>query len=393
MTLPIAITSVGLVTSAAVESEACWQALCAPPAPPRALEGFDESDFEQLQVHQIRDWKAANFWRRRSISRYTRSAQFALKASEQCLGGLEEATRGALGVVLGTQFSTVHNFHRVLEEPEYMTPIKFLAALPSSTPTNVSISLKLHGISTSVSSSVAGLEAISYGAEMLRDGYCPALLAGGVEELSADVLAGCVRARVLAPQPSNGHRRGGLTLGEAASVLLLETGAHAAAGGRRPLAFVAGWGATHAALGRDAVNGAGYHAMRQALAMAGIDAGEVDVLFDATSGWRIFDSRDERERAVLFALGRRPRISLKRHTGEIFGAFGALATAAAAISLDRQQLPGQSEEGQSKQDQSQLERRLETVLIHDRGWDGSHAALVLVRPDAAREQPSNLEQE
>lgn len=366
----IAITRVGLVAGCGVGTEACWEKLKGGSVSPRPLCAPSGDDWNGALGHVIEDWSPKDYWKRRAISYYTRSAQFALKATEECLEGIEDAERSRFGVVLGSQFSTIHNFHRVLEEPEFMTPIKFLAALPSSTPTNVSITCKLQGISTSVSSSVAGLEALTYAAELLSDGFASALLAGGAEEISDDLIAGCQRAGVLA-----GHRghpeRGALAPGEGAGMVLLETLAHAGEAGRSPLALVAGWGTAYAPVAEDRDCEAGARAMGQALAAAGIEPQRVDAVFIGANGWSASDALERKALAALF--GSRPVacVALKERTGEVFGAFGAVAASAAALALDRQELP--IGDGRAAE-------RLETVLVHDRGWDGNHAAVVLTRP-------------
>ncbi len=362
---PVAVTAVGLVAGCGIDAETCWQAFGKPPPPPRAIQRFATADLGAGLAHEVDGWDPSRFWNRRTAAYSTRSAQFALKAAQECLQQVETGGHAGLGIVLGTQFATLHNFHQVLSEPDYMTPLKFLSALPSSIPTNVSIACHLRGISTSVSSSVAGLEAVSYGAELVRDGYLPAVLAGGAEELSQDLYAFCSRAGALAVPGASA----GLVLGEAAGLLLLETLAHAAGAGRAPLALLAGWGAAYAPAEEDAGDEAGAHALAGALALAGLEIDQIGAVLCGANG---SPECDARQAAALARLGGRgvPVLALKDWTGEVFGAFGAIAVAVAALALARQTLPG---------DAAPRAAPLEAVLIYDNGWDGNHAAMVLQR--------------
>ena len=61
-------------------------------------------------------------------------------------------------------------------------------------------------------------------------------------------------------------------------------------------------------------------------------------------------------------------VALKAWTGELFGAFGAVAAAAGALALRDGVLPG-----------GRAAAGLDTVLVHDFSCEGNHAALVLTR--------------
>ena len=368
----VVVTRVGLVTSGGVGVDAAWTALREDRAGPAPVQSFPADMFGDVSGFEVAGWKADRFWRDRKVSYYTRAAQFALKASEECLLGLAAEERERLGVVVGTQYSTIHNGHRLLDEPGFMTPIKFLSTLPSSTPTNVSLSLGLRGITTAVSSSAAGLEAVVYARDLIVSGHAPALLAGGAEELSPEVYAGCRLAGVVAGVAESG----GLTPGEAGAMLLLEERRHAEAAGRTPLAWIAGVGASHAPGrapgqgGGDAV-AAGRRAMAAALDGAGVSPHEIDCVFAGANGFPPFDEVEHSALTRVFGEQPPPRVTLKARVGETFGAFGAVAVAAAVLSLRDGVAPGGPP------------MRHGAVLIHDYGCDGSHAALVLRHPERA----------
>jgi 3-oxoacyl-(acyl-carrier-protein) synthase len=356
------VTRVGMVVAAGVNG-AAWPGLLADPRP-AVVTQFSTDELPTRVGFEVGAWSAERFWTSRAVSYYTRSAQFALKAAEECLEAVGPAERSSLGVVIGSQFSTIHHCHKLLDEPEMMTPIKFLGSLPSSTPTNVSIACGLHGISTAISSSVAGLDAIRYAVDLIDRDYGSAILAGGAEELSFDVYAGCHIAGAFAASPR-------FVPGEGSAVLLLESISGARAAGREPLATVAGSGTAYApgiVPGFDRPDGvaAGRHAIEQALAAAGVSAGDVGAVITAANGHPDADRLADAIAAGVFD-GDVPCVALKQRTGELFGAFGAVATAVATLALVHQVLPGVGR------------AVFDTILVHDFSCEGNHAALVLTR--------------
>jgi len=378
----VVVTDVGLVTSAGIGREAAWQALREGRSGLKDIALFATAEFTTRRAYEVAPWSPTAYWKSRSVAYFSRSTQFAYKAAEECLESVEPERRAPLGVVLGSQFSTVHNYHKLLEEPDFMTPIKFLGTLPSSIPTNVSIACGLRGISTALSSSVAGLHALAYAADFVRSGYAEALLAGGAEELSRDVYGGCHIARSLAGQDGGEEAcrplhaaHNGLVPGEGSAVLLVESAAGAAASNRAALAAIAGWGTAYAPglvpghRNREAAD-AGVRAIEQALADAGVRPADVGAVFTGANG--VPDGDDVAAEVIARTVGGGvPVVALKAWTGEMFGAFGAVAAAAGALALRDGVLPG-----------GRPAPGLDTVLVHDFSCEGNHAAMVLTRPAA-----------
>lgn len=364
----VVVSRVGMVTSGGVGIDEAWSAMRDGRGTPSPITFFPPGLLTEPMGFEVPGWKAARFWKDRKLAYYTRAAQFALKASEECLEGVPAQERSGIGVIVGTRYATVNNVRQLLEEPDFMTPIKFLSALPSSTPTNVSLSLGLHGITTAVSSSAAGVEALICARDLVATGQARSLLAGGAEELGPEAYAGCLIARAVAGAAGEG----GLVPGEAAAMVLVESRETAAEAERSPLAWIAGSGAAFAPnYGTTAGVDAGARALAAALAEAGIPPTDVDAVFVGANGHA---QQDEISRGVIarvFGAQRPVVVALKAWVGETFGAFGALAAGAAALSLRDTIVPGGVQPP-----------RCRTILIHDYGCDGGHAGLILRHPDA-----------
>ena len=363
----VVISRVGLVTGGGVGCDKAWSALREGRGVPAAISVFPQGLLDGATGFEVPGWSAELISKDRRLAYYTRAAQFALKASLECLEGWAPSDRERVGVIVGTRYSTVNNGLQLLDEPGFMTPIKFLSTLPSSTPTNVSLYLGLHGITTAVSSSWAGAEALSCARDLVAAGHLEAVLAGGAEELSPEAYAGCRLAGALA----GASGEGGLIPGEGSAMLLLETARRAAAAGRIPLARLAGSGAAYAPrAGTAPAVEAGRRALEAALADAGVAASHIDAVFLGANG---HPEQDEISRGVMAAVfgGDCPLlVAPKAWLGETFGAAGAVAAAAAALSLRDRVLPG-----------GMRPPRCRTILIHDYGCDGGHAGLVLRDPE------------
>ncbi|MCL6451903.1 MAG: hypothetical protein K6T75_11475, partial [Acetobacteraceae bacterium] len=200
--------------------------------------------------------------------------------------------------------------------------------------------------------STSGMDALGYAADCIRLGRADCILAGGFEEVYCKVFQAYERLGLLAhgdgdvtgPRPFD-RRRGGLVLGEAVGVCVLEDLDAATRRGARIYAELVGYGTFTGPVCK-ALKRGGYRrslswAMAQALEDAGLTPAEVDVVAAEGSGTAL---GDRREAACLHeVLGERaatvPVFSFKGTTGYCLGANGALGAAVAALALHRGTVP------------------------------------------------------
>lgn len=260
-----------------------------------------------------------------------------------------------------------------------------------------------HVISTACSS---GAKALASGARLLRAGLADAVIAGGVDALSAFTIAGfsaleSVSAERCLPLSAN---RTGINLGEGAALFLMSREPTAA--GAQGVCL-SGWGETSDAHHMSAPEPSGRgaaDAMRLALARAGITPGEVDYVNLHGTATPQNDAMESR--AILDVLGTDvPVSSTKPLTGHTLAAAGAIEAALAWLTLvDNPQgwlpphvwdgvpdeaLPGlalaQATNGASPRATSHdaagpaLGRPLRHVLSNSFAFGGSNATLVLSR--------------
>jgi 3-oxoacyl-(acyl-carrier-protein) synthase len=180
-------------------------------------------------------------------------------------------------------------------------------------------------LSTCVGSAVA----IGAAMDAINLGECDVALVGGSEALCRVVLSGFHALKVVASagcRPFD-RNRPGITVGEGAAVLVMESVAHARRRGAEALAYVRGFGATCDAHHLTAPDPAGVQASRaimEALQRAGVEPAEVDYVNAHGTGTRDNDAMEAAALERVFGDTVPPVSSTKRATGHTFGAAGAV---------------------------------------------------------------------
>jgi 3-oxoacyl-[acyl-carrier-protein] synthase-1 len=234
-----------------------------------------------------------------------------------------------------------------------------------------------HVVSTACSSSAKVFAAAQ---RMIDLGVVDAAVVGGVDSLCMTTLYGfksleLVSAEICRPWDA---RRNGLSLGEAAAFALLE----------RDAATPRGWllGAGESSDGHHMSSphpeGAGAAAaMRQALASAGLQAGDVDYLNLHGTGTPGNDAAEDRAVNTVFGPTL-PCSSTKGYTGHTLGAAGGVEAAVALLALEHGFMPAGLNVQQPDPALHSLylreprEGRLRVVASNSFGFGGSNCSLI-----------------
>ncbi|MBD3391508.1 MAG: hypothetical protein GF418_05625 [Chitinivibrionales bacterium] len=258
---------------------------------------------------------------------------------------------GKPGICVGTAFGSVQSIGDFLSDSivngvNAVNPQAFANTVINSPTGNANIRHQVRTLSTTVATGFnAGLDALLYSYDYLRRGYLPAVVAGGLEELSYYAIMGMQRSGVLSPrgliQPF-GTAADGFVPGEGCAMFLLETEESARARGASPIAEIAGVAnafepGTFAgawASGSDAVR----YVMREACAGAGIDPADVGFVAASANGTRPADAMEAA--AIAEVLGGTPVTAYKARLGECYGASPALSLACALCDLKAGRITG-----------------------------------------------------
>jgi 3-oxoacyl-[acyl-carrier-protein] synthase II len=238
----------------------------------------------------------------------------------------------------------------------------------------------------------SGANAIGHAFETVRSGRARRVLTGGYDALCQLTFAGFDSLQALAPTPCRPFdaERNGLTLGEGAAVLTLETLAGAKKRGAEILGEIIGYGAatdTHHLTQPHPEGRAALSAMSAACAGAGIAPEQVDYV---NAHGTATPQNDATESAAINrwagAHARRlPVSSTKAGIGHLLGAAGAAEAVVCLMALRGQWLPpARSLTTPDPACQFQLVRQpedatVEIALSNSFGFGGANASLVFRR--------------
>jgi 3-oxoacyl-[acyl-carrier-protein] synthase II len=209
--------------------------------------------------------------------------------------------------------------------------------------------LGIAGPVTTISNACAsGANAIGHAWETVRSGRAEYVLTGGYDALCHLTFAGFDSLQVLSPAPCRPFDAGrdGLTLGEGAAVLALETVDRAKARGAEILGEIIGYGAstdTHHLTQPHPEGNAALTAMKAACATARVTPEQIDYI---NAHGTATPQNDASEAAAINAwAGPRaatlPVSSTKAGVGHLLGAAGAVEAVACLMALRGQWLPSQ----------------------------------------------------
>jgi 3-oxoacyl-[acyl-carrier-protein] synthase II len=368
----IVITGIGAVSPFGVGREQFWDAVSRGCSATRAIAGFDASDFAcrvaaplpEVGIDDVPAMDGDDMWDpgyRADPKRYSRTALAGVIAAREAWidAGLRIAEPNA-GVIIGSGGGGIDVGERqyydfFVERGRKVTPYAIPISIAGMVSSEISISLRLHGISHVLSCGcTSSTDAIGYAAAVLRTGEADVILSGGTDAcVTPGMVFGFSRMKVMSTAyndtPASASRpfdrgRDGFVLGEGAWMLVLEREDHARARGATIYASVDGYGSTCDAYHRVQMAPDGVeivHAIGLALERSGRAPEEVGyVNFHGTS--TILNDAVE-VRCVRTVFGahaeRLAGSSVKSMIGHPQGASGAAGVATTALALSRGYLP------------------------------------------------------
>ncbi|MEE8303580.1 MAG: beta-ketoacyl-[acyl-carrier-protein] synthase family protein [Candidatus Tectomicrobia bacterium] len=191
------------------------------------------------------------------------------------------------------------------------------------------------------SSSAAAITTV---ADLIETGVVDVGLAGGVDTLTRICFMGFNALKLLDPQPCRpfARDRRGMSIGEGAAVLVLESRRHAITRGASIRASVAGCGITSDAFHPTAppTDGEGaVRAMREALARAHVNPDDITYVNAHGTGTIQNDRAEAAALEQVFGAGRILVSSTKSLIGHTMGAAGAMEATATILALQAGVLP------------------------------------------------------
>lgn len=412
----VVVTGIGAITPIGTTAETFWSALLAGTSGVRAITSFDASRVNSRIAGEVLDFDPSIVLDRKEIKRNDRTTQMTLVVTRAAMddAGLPERfaedeaemTGIIVGSGLGGTGTLIDQISlNATRGPDRLSPFFIPMAIGNIASGVAAMQFNAKGPNfAAVSACASGGHAIGEASEMIRRGDADLMLATGAEATVYEAtLGGFAAMRALSTRnddPAAASRpfdsgRDGFVLAEGAACLVLEELGHAQARGARILAELCGYGATADAshITLPAPGGAGaLRAGRRALAKAGIDASELDLVSaHATST----PGGDMEELAAIRTLlgDHGPKVSItatKSSIGHTLGAAGAIASVVTLLAMRDGIVPPtinltDPDPGVGEMDLTPLvarRRPVRTALVNAFGFGGQNSALVFRRWDA-----------
>jgi beta-ketoacyl-acyl-carrier-protein synthase II len=311
--------------------------------------------------------------------------------------------RDRVGVVVGSGIGGAEawqeEYPRYLDKgPRRVSPMFIPKMLSNTAAGSIAIRTGARGPNLTVNTAcAAGTSALHLARDLIASGSADVVIAGGVEAgitglaVSAFAQMGALSQH---PDPARASRpfdvdRDGFVMGEGAGLLILESEAHARRGGAKPLAVLAGCGASADAYHATAPpedGGGAVLAIQRAIEDAGIDPTAIGHLNAHGTSTPLNDVAEARAlRAVLGGHTDEVVVtSTKGVTGHLLGAAGAVEAAFAIQALREGRVPPTANLERQDPDIAldvvagdPREVELQAVLSTSMGFGGQNAALVL----------------
>lgn len=368
----VVITGIGVVSPFGVGRERFWDCIRSGCSGTRAIADFDASGFAarvaapvpQVTVDdlpQVEGDLGRDPEHRADPKRYSRAALVGVIAAREAWNdaGLRAGEPEA-GVVIGSGGGGIDVGERqyydfFVEQGRKVTPYAIPISIVGMMSSEISISLRLHGISHVLSCGcTSSTDAIGYAAALIRSGEAEVLLTGGADAcVTPGMMFGFSRMRVLSTAYNDAPRqasrpfdkeRDGFVLGEGGWMLVLEREDRARARGARIYAAVDGYAATCDAYHRVQMAPDGVEivrAMRLAVERSGRPLESIGYISYHGTSTVLNDAVESRCVRQLFGAhaDRLAGSSIKSMIGHPQGASGASGIVASALGIARGFLP------------------------------------------------------
>jgi 3-oxoacyl-[acyl-carrier-protein] synthase II len=404
----VVVTGIGIVSPIGVGRENFWSALVAGRSGVSRIEEFETTNLRTNIAAVCRDFKPADFFDDRELTRLDRVSQLSIAATGQALCEAklsgEEIDNYDTGIILGTGFGgqgSIEDFYQsfLLNDRSKRSAVAIPKSMYNASAANISMRFKARGPNITVTTACSsGANAIGLAAQMIRYGQAERMIAGGAD---APVIPSVMEAwkdmRVLSTQNEIPERackpfsatRDGFVLGEAAGIVVLESLDDAQKRGATIYAEMLGYGSTADAAHITFPDPEGEaHAMLRALKDAGVTLEAIDYINAHGTATKLNDASETE--AIKRVFGSRaydvPVSSIKSMLGHSMGASGAVEFIATALAVKEGLMPPtinfEERDPQCDLDyvtegaRAMRSRGLRTALSNSFGFGGNNAVLV-----------------
>ena len=340
------ITGLGLVCAIGNDTEECFES---------ALNGrsgiTDVKSFDTSACYSHKGAEVSSSNEQLAEGRYDRTTALGIKAAGEALAdaGIDTDSEGAsdIGVILGSCIAgaaCVEKYYNAKVKGE-KGDIEDLKAMPASAIAgNVADYYNAGGITANiVNACAAGTLSVAMAIDLIRGGKGEIFLAGGCDSFSSLAYAGFHALRALAPSDcSPFNHSDGITLGEGAGVLVVESYEHAVKRGAKIYCDVLGSGVSSDAYHITAPRPDGEGQMSvitRAVKNSGLKFTDIDYVNAHGTGTPNNDASESAALRRVFGEQMPPVSSTKAFTGHTTSASGSIEAVFCLLALQEGFIP------------------------------------------------------
>lgn len=349
----VVVTGLGAVTSIGTNLSDFWNNLLAGQCGIRPFSLFDPSGYRTQTAAQVLDIPDG-FLTPAERRRMSRADRMGIVAAEEAvrMSGLDLARENPrrIGVILGGGTSGLLDSEAYYDRHlhgEKGRPSHVLNHLPDAITDRIAQRFELEGIKSTITTACSSsANAMGYAHDAIAAGFADVVITGGSDVLARLTYGGFNSLRSVDPEPCRpfDRERKGLSIGEAAGILVFEEWERARRRGAPILAEFLGYGVTSDAYhmtAPDPSGAAGGRTVKSALAAAGVNAEDVDYV---NAHGTATPQNDSAETAALKdGLGDRARripiSSIKSMIGHCLCASGAIEAVATVMTVREGRIP------------------------------------------------------
>ena len=368
----VVISGIGVVSPFGVGRERFWDNISAGRSGTRAIDEFDASGFgcrvaapaSGVTIDDVPQLDGDDIWDpdyRADPKRYSRAALIGVIAAREAWrdAGLRIGEPDA-GVIVGSGGGGIDIGEKqyqefFLDRGKKVTPYAIPISIVGMVSSEISISLRLHGVSHVLSCGcTSSTDALGYAAALIRSGEADVLLSGGTDAcVTPGMMFGFSRMKIVSmahnDTPEQASRpfdrnRDGFVLGEGAWMLVIEREDRARARGAKIYASIDGYGSTCDAYHRVQMAPAGGEIVRAislALDRSGRPRESIGYVNYHGTSTVLNDAVESRCVREVFGASadKLAGSSIKSMIGHPQGASGASGVVTAALAISRGFLP------------------------------------------------------
>ncbi len=287
-----------------------------------------------------------------SEENYDRSSLLCIKAAGEALedAKISLGSERDIGVIIGNCVggaASIDSYYRAVKEQgeENVSKEEILKMPASAIANNVSAHYGLKGLTANiVNACAAGTISLSYACDLIRSGEAEIFLAGGSDAFTSLAFAGFHALHALDEHPcSPFNRSSGITLGEGAGILVIESYEHAVQRGARIYCEILGSGVSSDAhhITAPRPDGQGQmSAIKRAVASSGLQPGDIDYINAHGTGTAKNDEAEFLSLHRIFDCSDKLSVSsTKSMTGHCLGAAGSIEAVFTVKALEKGIIP------------------------------------------------------